>query len=131
MMTLLSLYIFSHVHVNNRPIDVMILEVGIGGRYDPTNVFDHISTNTICGVTTIDYDHIHVLGNTLEEISFEKGGIFRRLKDLELAGSVQADNVVKLYNKTSIPTCFTIESNPRNVLNVLQKCASTEGYTLE
>ena len=54
-------------------VDVMILEVGLGGRLDAVNIFD-----TDCAVITgIDLDHQAYLGNTIEDVAFEKAGIFR------------------------------------------------------
>jgi dihydrofolate synthase / folylpolyglutamate synthase len=52
-------------------VDVAIVEVGLGGRYDATNVL----TPTIAAITTIAFDHERHLGNTLADIAFEKAGI--------------------------------------------------------
>lgn len=52
----------------------MIIEVGIGGRLDATNVINPI----VCGITLIDYDHMNLLGNTLELIANEKAGIMKK-----------------------------------------------------
>jgi dihydrofolate synthase/folylpolyglutamate synthase len=55
-------------------VDVAILEVGLGGRLDAVNVFD-----ADCSVvTSIDIDHVDYLGDTREQIAFEKAGIFRK-----------------------------------------------------
>ncbi|OIQ96473.1 bifunctional protein FolC [mine drainage metagenome] len=55
-------------------VDVAILEVGLGGRLDAVNVFD-----ADCAVVaSVDIDHTEYLGNTREQIAFEKAGIFRR-----------------------------------------------------
>jgi len=54
-------------------IDMAILEVGMGGRLDSTNVV----TPDISVITSIGYDHQQFLGNTLEEIAAEKGGIIK------------------------------------------------------
>ncbi len=55
-------------------VDVAILEVGLGGRLDAVNVFD-----ADCAVvTSVDIDHTDYLGETREQIAFEKAGIFRR-----------------------------------------------------
>lgn len=51
-----------------------MLEVGLGGRLDATNV---IKRPMVCGITSIGYDHVEVLGNTLTEIAREKAGIFK------------------------------------------------------
>lgn len=54
-------------------VDVIILEVGLGGRLDATNIYD-----ADCAiVTSIDLDHCDYLGNTREAIGFEKAGIYR------------------------------------------------------
>ncbi|QMT32997.1 bifunctional tetrahydrofolate synthase/dihydrofolate synthase [Conchiformibius steedae DSM 2580] len=54
-------------------VDVMILEVGLGGRLDAVNVFD-----ADCAVVTaVDLDHQAYLGDNIEDIAFEKAGIFR------------------------------------------------------
>ncbi len=55
------------------PLDVVILEVGLGGRLDTVNLID-----ADCAVvTSIDIDHTEYLGTTREQIGFEKAGIFR------------------------------------------------------
>ncbi|MBX9669869.1 MAG: hypothetical protein K2X93_19750 [Candidatus Obscuribacterales bacterium] len=55
-------------------IDCAVLEVGLGGRFDATNVADNILASVI---TNIDLDHTHILGDTVEKIAFEKAGIIR------------------------------------------------------
>ena len=75
MLTLMAIYTFCHSQ--SPKIDAMLLEVGMGGRYDSTNVFEDIpGRSLIRGVTLIDYDHMRILGSTLEQIAWEKGGIF-------------------------------------------------------
>lgn len=58
----------------NANVDVAIIETGLGGRLDATNVI----TPLVAGVATIGIDHVEYLGATLEEIAFEKAGIFKR-----------------------------------------------------
>jgi len=55
-------------------VDVAILEVGLGGRLDAVNVFDA----DVSVVTSVDIDHVDYLGETREQIAYEKAGIFRR-----------------------------------------------------
>lgn len=55
-------------------IDLAVLEVGLGGRLDATNVV----TPRACAITTIDFDHRAQLGSTLQEIAAEKAGIIKR-----------------------------------------------------
>jgi len=56
-------------------VDCPVIEVGIGGRTDCTNVLEFPAA---CGITSLGYDHMDVLGNTLSEIAFEKTGIFKK-----------------------------------------------------
>ncbi|KAL6777721.1 FPG2 [Auxenochlorella protothecoides x Auxenochlorella symbiontica] len=68
-LTLLGLKIFLEQNV-----DVVILEVGIGGRLDATNC---IRSPAVCGVSPLGFDHMDLLGHTLPEIAREKAGIFK------------------------------------------------------
>lgn len=54
-------------------VDVGLIEVGLGGRLDATNIVDP----EVSIITSIGYDHMEILGDTLEEIAFEKGGIIK------------------------------------------------------
>lgn len=54
-------------------VDVAILEVGLGGRYDSANAVEPI----LSLITKISYDHMHILGDTLAKIAYEKAGIMR------------------------------------------------------
>ena len=55
--------------------DYVVLEVGMGGRLDATNVIDPPDVSVI---TAIDYDHMEYLGNTLSDIAYEKCGIIKK-----------------------------------------------------
>lgn len=60
---------------SEEPADVLLLEVGLGGKFDATNVIDHPAAAV---VTSIGHDHAEYLGTTLEGIAREKAGIFKR-----------------------------------------------------
>lgn len=60
-------------HFADSGVDVAVLEVGLGGRFDATNVV----TPMACAITTISLDHQEYLGTTLSSIAFEKGGIMK------------------------------------------------------
>ena len=66
----MAIELFAH---NN--VEYIILETGLGGRLDATNVID---SKEVCVITSIGYDHMEYLGDTLPEIAAEKGGIFRK-----------------------------------------------------
>lgn len=57
------------------PADLLVLEVGLGGRYDATNVVDRPAATAI---TAVSMDHMEFLGDTLDRIAFEKAGILKR-----------------------------------------------------
>jgi len=65
--TAAALLLFARV-----PADLCVLEVGLGGRFDATNVVDHPSA---CIVASLSLDHAEFLGDTLAQIAFEKVGI--------------------------------------------------------
>lgn len=66
---LLALKIFADAN-----LDVIILEVGLGGRLDATNI---IPNPTVCAVTSLGYEHTAILGSSLTQIASEKAGIFK------------------------------------------------------
>ena len=70
-LTLLAIKLFLEAKV-----DVIILEVGLGGRLDATNVIPKDKV-AVCGITTLDYDHVELLGYTIQDIAKEKAGIFK------------------------------------------------------
>jgi len=71
-------------------LDLIILEVGLGGRFDAVNVFD-----ADCAViTSIDIDHTEYLGSTREAIGFEKAGIMRAGKPVIVSDPVPPQSVV-------------------------------------
>ena len=69
--TIIAFCLFAEQKVN-----IAFLEVGMGGRLDATNVVD--SEDILCSViTNVSYDHMDYLGNTIEQIAFEKAGIVK------------------------------------------------------
>ena len=57
-----------------KKVDYAIIEVGLGGRLDATNIINPI----LSVITNISYDHTEILGNTLKKIAFEKAGIIKQ-----------------------------------------------------
>lgn len=77
------------MHFADEGVDFAIFEVGVGGLYDSTNCFLQKSADVIM---KIDYDHQNVLGNTLEEIAFNKAGIIMPFDTVYVYP--QGDNVI-------------------------------------
>jgi dihydrofolate synthase/folylpolyglutamate synthase len=60
-------------HFAEQAVDIAVIEAGLGGRLDSTNVI----TPEVTLITRIDYDHMHILGQSLPEIAGEKAGTFK------------------------------------------------------
>ncbi|KAH9324310.1 hypothetical protein KI387_004488, partial [Taxus chinensis] len=69
LLTLVAFKIFTA-----EKVDVAILEVGLGGKYDATNV---VKSPVVCGIASLGFDHMEILGDTLSQIAGEKAGIFK------------------------------------------------------
>jgi dihydrofolate synthase / folylpolyglutamate synthase len=69
VVTAMAFYYFSEIH----PVDMVLFEVGLGGRFDSTNII----TPLLSIITNIGLDHTNILGNSYEEIAFEKAGIIK------------------------------------------------------
>ena len=75
-------------------LDVVILEVGLGGRLDAVNIFD-----ADCAIiTSVDLDHMELLGNTRELIGFEKAGIMRPGKPVIVSDPMPPQSVLDHAN---------------------------------
>lgn len=62
------------LHFAEKQVDYAVIECGMGGRLDATNV---IKKPEVCAIASIGYDHMEVLGSTLEAIASEKAGIIK------------------------------------------------------
>ena len=60
-------------YFTDQNVDIALIEVGLGGRFDSTNVI----TPELSVITNIGWDHMNILGKTLEKIAFEKAGIIK------------------------------------------------------
>ncbi len=76
-------------------VDVAVVEVGLGGRLDSTNII----TPEISVVTNIGYDHMQFLGETLPEIAFEKAGIIK--KNIPVIIGERQDKTTSVFVKKS------------------------------
>jgi len=75
--------------------DVIILEVGLGGRLDATNIIDA----DVAVITSVDIDHQAFLGNVRETIGFEKAGIMRADQNIVIGDLVPPMSVLKRANE--------------------------------
>ncbi len=89
-MTLLSLVIF-----RDEKVELSIIEVGLGGRLDSTNVIDP----TLTVITQISKDHTEILGNTIKKITSEKAGIIK--KEVPIVISEQVKSAFEVIKHTA------------------------------
>ena len=85
IMTILAMEYFAR-----QKVEIAILEVGLGGRLDATNIV----TPAVCAITTISYDHMDLLGNTIMEIAAEKAGIIK--SGVPIVSGPQLDSALKV-----------------------------------
>ncbi|PWC83199.1 folylpolyglutamate synthase [Azospirillum sp. TSH100] len=110
---------------SREPADVVLLETGLGGRLDATNVVDRPA---VTAVTRISYDHRQFLGDSLLEIASEKAGIFKPGVPVVLAPQPEADALkalnlranaiaapIQSWSVEDLPNGFRFESAKRQI----------------
>ncbi|MCB1108003.1 MAG: bifunctional folylpolyglutamate synthase/dihydrofolate synthase [Chlamydiia bacterium] len=88
-------------------VDIAIVETGLGGRLDPTNILNPIQTI----ITSIQKDHMNLLGKTLDEIAKEKGGIIKEKTPLILGESALRDPILKIAEEKKAPIILCRKGN--------------------
>ncbi len=81
------------LYFREKAVDYAVLEVGLGGRLDATNVVDPL----VSVITNIGYEHTNILGDTLPEIAGEKAGIIKQGRPLVTA--TRDDEVFKVFGE--------------------------------
>lgn len=116
----------------DKGVEVVVLETGLGGRFDATNV---IKKNLCSVITHVDYDHTERLGNTLDKIAFEKAGIIKPNspcivlegrevyydKAMEVGAELEIISPVPYDNNLSLKGTYQQE-NLSLALAVIEKC---------
>lgn len=95
------------------PVDVAVMEVGLGGRWDATSVADP----TVSVVAPIGLDHTHILGSTIEEIAAEKAGIIKPGSTAVLSGQDPAAARVLLERAVEVGAPVKAEGPDFGVLD--------------
>ncbi|MFB0559230.1 MAG: folylpolyglutamate synthase/dihydrofolate synthase family protein [Dehalococcoidales bacterium] len=90
------LTVLGFAHFKLKGVDFQVLEVGLGGKFDATNIIQP----EVCIITSVSFDHTEVLGNSLAEIAAEKAGIIK--PGCVVVTSPQPDEVDKVIEKTCL-----------------------------
>jgi len=99
--------------------DVVVLEVGLGGRFDATNVIDTPLLNII---TPIGLDHTAILGDTLSQIAFEKAGTIKPGSDVVISPEMHPDCIEVIRRKCAeMNATLTIVQNNRSDVSFGEK----------
>ena len=96
------------LYFEQKKCDFVVLETGLGGLYDCTNI---IKCPLVSIITSIGYDHMHILGNTLPEIAYQKAGIIK-----------QNSHTVIFEEQPEIDNVFINECKRKNnILHIVKK----------
>lgn len=96
------------LYFKEKNCDFVVLETGLGGLYDCTNI---INNPLVSVITSIGYDHMHILGNTLPEIAYQKAGIIK-----------ENSNTVIFNQEPDIDNVFIAECKKKNnILHIIKK----------
>lgn len=88
----------AYIYFNQQQVDIAIIEVGIGGKFDITNLFEPL----IGVITSIDYDHCDILGNSKDSIVRQKAGIFRPHKYAFIGNAQISDKFINELKQQQI-----------------------------
>lgn len=90
-----ALTAMAFVHFHNVGVDFQVMEVGLGGRLDSTNIV----SPEVCVITSISLDHMATLGDTIEEIALEKAGIIK--PGVPVVVAPQQDEVMAVFRQVA------------------------------
>lgn len=109
------------VHFAEQAVDIAVIEVGLGGRLDSTNVI----VPEVAAITSISLDHVQILGDTLEKIAREKAGIFK--PGVPVVTTNQTDGVVEVFREVAAKVGTTIEIVGREIDFAVRTDPATPG----
>lgn len=98
------------VYFADKKIDIAVIETGLGGRFDATNI---IKDPLACIITSIGFDHKEILGTALEKIAFEKAGIIKKCADI-ICGDL-SKKALKVIKKKCEPLVFGKDFKASNI----------------
>ena len=102
---------------NDENIDLWIVEIGIGGRLDPTNILNA----DLSIITNVQLDHEEILGKGIENIAKEKAGIIKENKDFifghsQMPNSLKQEITIKNANSSILKKDFEVKETKKSIL---------------
>lgn len=107
---ILTAVAFDYFAENN--VDIVVLETGLGGRLDATNI---IKENICSIITHIDFDHTERLGDSIEKISFEKAGIIKEICPVVISEKNAGFDIVERVAKEKNAPLFLPKEVPSDI----------------
>lgn len=99
------MFAIAAVYFETKALDFVIYETGLGGRLDATNII----TPLVSVIASIGLDHVKYLGNTINEIAFEKAGIIKPgIPVVFNTGNAKADEVIEKQAKGLLSTAISV-----------------------
>ena len=98
-------------YFSDKKVEYAIIEVGMGGKYDATNIID----SDVCVITNVSLDHTEFLGKTIYEIACEKAGIIKKDSKVVIGSS-------------NLEFIEAIEEKTKNYINVIEKYKKSNYY---
>lgn len=117
-------------------VDIAVIETGLGGRLDSTNII----SPELSVITNIGYDHMNILGNTLQEIAYQKAGIIKpnvpavlgeylpetkpifeaeaALQSVKLVLASDVFNITDVYNENNLLHCRVLNNNTQQSIQL-------------
>lgn len=119
-----ALTALAFLYFKDMGVDIAVVEVGLGGRYDATNVLDSV----ISVIASISYDHMDILGDTIEKIAFEKAGIIKKNQTTILYPQryEEAERVIETVCYEQETSCIKVSSK-----DVSQKGFGLDGQIMD
>jgi dihydrofolate synthase/folylpolyglutamate synthase len=114
-------------HFAKNQVDIAIIEVGLGGRLDSTNVIHP----ELCVISNIGYDHMNILGNSLNEIAAEKAGIIKQGVPVVVSQKQKEVEEIFINKALELQTDLTFASDEWDILRSPAKNKPTEFLNLE
>ena len=124
------------LYFKEKNLDFIFLETGLGGRYDATNIVK----STIAAITNVSFDHVALLGNSLEKIADRKAGIIKNrqlciyaqnLAELEEAVKRETDNSVNVLEKYKGFQAELDNQNYKTIVKIVENENSKESGNIE